>query len=209
MADPILYGAPSSAYVRAARLALAEKGVAYRLVAVDVFTPGGPPVEHLVRQPFGKIPALEHEGFRLYETGAITRYVDEAFDGPPLQPATPQARARMSQVISIQDNYVYPDLVWGIYVERAEAPQQGRADEARIARLLPKAETCLSALEAIMGEGCWLAGTDLTLADLHAAPIFDLFLRTPEGVEIIRGHERLAAWWTAIQSRPSMAATVV
>ena len=209
MADPILYGAASSVYVRAARLALAEKGVAYRLVEVDVFASGGPPAAHLVRQPFGRIPAFEHEGFRLYETGAITRYVDEAFDGPALQPATPQARAQMNQVISIQDNYVYPDLVWGIYVERAEAPQQGRADEARIARLLPKAETCLSALEAIMGEGRWLAGPDLTLADLHAAPMFDLFLRTPEGAEIMGRHERLAAWWTAMRSRPSMAATVV
>ena len=210
MADPILYGAPSSVYVRAARLALAEKGVAYRLVAVDVFAPGGPPVEHLARQPFGKIPAFEHDGFRLYETGAITRYVDEAFDGPVLQPATPQARARMNQVISIQDHYVYPDLIWGIYLERVEAPQRRRAsDEARIARLLPTAETCLSALEAIMGEGRWLAGPDLTLADLHAAPMFDLFLRTPEGAEIMRGHERLAAWWTAMRSRPSMAATVV
>jgi len=138
MPTPILYGAAYSVYVRAVRLALAEKGVPYRLVEVDVFAATGPPAEHLARQPFGKIPAFEHHGFQLYEAGAITRYVDEAFEGPALQPASPWARARMTQAIGIQDAYVYPDLVWGIYVERAEPPRRGRSpDEARIASLLP------------------------------------------------------------------------
>lgn len=208
MADATLYGAAYSVYVRAARLALAEKGVAYRLVEVDVFAPGGPPAEHLARQPFGKIPAFEHNAFRLYETGAITRYVDEAFDGPALQPAAPRARARMNQAIAVLDAYVYPDLVWGIYVERIDAPRRGRApDEQRIARLLPKAKTCLSALEAIMGDGPWLAGPELSLADLHAAPMFDLFLRTPEGAGMLPPHARLAAWWATIAGRPTFAVT--
>src|SRR5215470_13865149 len=46
---PIVYGAPYSVYVRAVRLTLEEKRVAYDLVPVDVFAPGGPPVEHLTR----------------------------------------------------------------------------------------------------------------------------------------------------------------
>ena len=65
MRTPVLYGAASSVYVRAARLALAEKGVAYNLVDVDVFAPGGPPAEHMARHPFGKVPAFEHDGFQL------------------------------------------------------------------------------------------------------------------------------------------------
>jgi glutathione S-transferase len=76
-------------------------------VPIDIFTVAGPSAEHLTRHPFGKIPAFEHAGFRLYEAGAITRYVDEAFPGPPLQPAEPQARARMNQIISIADSYAY------------------------------------------------------------------------------------------------------
>lgn len=208
MADPVLYGAAYSVYVRAVRLALAEKGVAYRRVEVDVFAPGGPPPEHLARQPFGKIPAFEHDGFRLYETGAITRYVDEAFAGPALQPDPPQARARMNQAISLLDNHAYPDLVWGIYVERIDGPRRGRApDEARIARALPRAETCLAALEEIMGEGPWLAGPALTLADLHAAPMFDRFRRAPEGAALMSRHPRLEAWWRIISARPAFGAT--
>ena len=54
----------------------------YRLVPIDVFTPDGPPKEYLIRQPFGRIPAFEYGDFQLYEAGAITRYVDEAFQVP-------------------------------------------------------------------------------------------------------------------------------
>jgi glutathione S-transferase len=68
---PIVFGAPYSVYVRAVRLALEEKGVDYEFVPVDIFAPGGPTADHMKRHPFGKIPAFEHEGFRLYEAGAI------------------------------------------------------------------------------------------------------------------------------------------
>lgn len=94
MSDPVVYGAAYSVCVRAVRMALAEKGVRYRLEEVDVFGPGGPPAEHRARHPFGRIPAFEHDGCRLYETGAITRYVDEAFAGPPLHPDGPRRVAR-------------------------------------------------------------------------------------------------------------------
>jgi glutathione S-transferase len=113
-------------YVRAVRLALEEKGVSYRLAEVDIYSPDGPPPDYLRRHPFGRIPAFEHAGFSLYETVAITRYVDEAFDGPRLQPADPQTCARMSQVISVLDNYAYRPLVWELFVERVRAPANGR-----------------------------------------------------------------------------------
>jgi hypothetical protein len=73
---PIVFGAPYSVYVRTVRLALEEKAVQYELVPVDVFASEGTPSEHKARHPFGKIPAFEYAGFRLYEAGAITRYVD-------------------------------------------------------------------------------------------------------------------------------------
>jgi glutathione S-transferase len=207
---PLLFGAPYSVYVRAARLALEEKGVDYRLVPVDIFAPEGPPPEHMARQPFGKIPAFEHGGFRLYETGAITRYVDEAFPGPPLQPANPRDRARMNQIISIFDNYVYSTLIWVIYLERVVRPANGTdADETRIAAALPKAEVCLSALAELVREAPWLAGSAITLADLYAAPMIRLFRLTPEGDNLLTKHDWLAGWWDRISARPSFLRTQV
>jgi glutathione S-transferase len=209
MTEPILFGASYSVYVRAARLALAEKQVPYRLVEVDIFAPEGPPPDYLQRHPFKRIPAFEHEGFRLYETGAITRYIDEAFAGPPLMPNTPRARARVNQIVSILDNYGYRPLIWDIFVERVRSSAHGRgADEAKIAAALPQAETCLRAIEALADpDGPLLTGGDVSLADLHAAPMFAYFCMAKEGAELLSSQPRLARWWQSMRNRPSMAAT--
>jgi glutathione S-transferase len=208
MTEPTLFGATYSVYVRIARLALEEKRIPYRLVEIDIFAEGGPPADYLRRHPFGRIPAFEHDGFRLYEAGAISRYVDEAFPGPPLQPSEPRARARMNQIIGILDSYAYRTLVWDIFVERVRAPANGRTpDEAKIAAALPKAGTCLQALEDLMGANPWLASATLTLADLHAAPMFAYLRLAAEGTALMADHPGLQRWWQAIAARPSMPAT--
>jgi glutathione S-transferase len=198
---PVVYGARYSVYVRIALLALEEKGVGYELQEVDIFAPGGATPEHLARHPFGKIPAFEHDGFVLYEAAAIARYIDEAFDGPSLQPRESQARARMAQVIGLLDAYAYRALVWDIFVERVRKPERGQAsDEARIAAALPRAETCLAELERL------LPADGLTLADLHAVPMLNCLLMTPEGRTLVAGHPRLEAWWRRMAARRSVQA---
>ncbi len=96
MSDPIIYGPAYGTYARSVRLALEEKGVAYKLEPVDIITGAANAADHLNRQPFAKVPAFEHDGFALYETAAIERYVDESFPGPKLQPQDPKQRARMT-----------------------------------------------------------------------------------------------------------------
>ena len=78
-----LFGSAGSPNVRGAMLGLAEKGVDYEFV--DVAPPFKAP-DHVARNPFGRVPAFEHDGFKLYETQAILRYVDGAFPGPALSP---------------------------------------------------------------------------------------------------------------------------
>ncbi|MEZ5775017.1 MAG: glutathione S-transferase family protein [Hyphomicrobiaceae bacterium] len=208
MDEVTLYGASYSVYVRIARATLGEKGVPFRLVEVDIFGDAEAKARHLARHPFGRIPAFRHGALELYETSAICRYVDEAFAGPPLQPSTAAARARMAQAISILDNYAYRTLVWDIYVERVARPAEGGvADEARIAAALPLARTTLAALDRLAPDAAWLAGADLTLADLHAAPMIAYFLEASEG-RMLGDWPRLASWWRAISARPAVAATL-
>lgn len=204
MHRPVLFGADYSVYVRICRLTLAEKGVGHDLIPVDIFAEGGAPGWYAERHPFGKIPAFEHGALRVFETGAICRYVDEAFDGPALQPDTAADRAVMNQIIGLLDAYAYRTLVWDIYVERVE---RTAPDEARIAAALPRARTCLAVLAGLKRSGTWLLGDQLTLADLHAAPMFALFLQSAEGAAMLADEPKLAGWYDALSARKSFRAT--
>ena len=204
MANPILYGADYSVYVRIARMALEEKGVGYELVPLDIFAAEGIPAWYMEHHPFGRIPAFEHDGFRLFETSAIARYVDEAFDGPTLQPADARGRARMDQITGMLDAYGYRAMVWDVAVERLE---KATPDEALIASGLRQAEAMLKVLTSLKAKGPWLLGDRLTLADLHAAPIIAYFVKVAEGRDLLARFADIRDWYARIAARPSFART--
>ncbi|ESZ20823.1 glutathione S-transferase family protein [Mesorhizobium sp. L48C026A00] len=204
MSRPVVYGADYSVYVRIVRLALEEKGIGYELVPVDIFAADGIPGWYLDHQPFGRIPAFEHDGFRLFETSAIARYVDEAFEGPTLQPAEARSRARMNQIIGMLDAYAYRAMVWDVAVERLE---KTTPDEALIANGLLQAATVLRALTSLKAAGRWLLGEQLTLADLHAAPIIGYFVKVTEGQNLLAEFADIQDWWMRIAGRASFAKT--
>ena len=204
MTRPILYGADYSVYVRIARMALEEKGIDYELMPLDIFAAGGIPAWYLEHHPFGRIPAFEHDGFRLFETNAITRYVDEAFDGPALQPADTRGRARMGQMTGMLDAYGYRAMVWDVAVERLEKPEP---DETLIASGLSQAQTVLRVLTSLKAPGPWLLGDHVTLADLHAAPIIAYFLKVADGQKLLAEFPEIQAWWDRIAARQAFAMT--
>ena len=202
-----LHGLARSVYTRIVRLALEEKGVAYALHEVEIFGPDGVPAVHLERHPFGRIPALEHGDLRLYETQAITRYVDEAFQGPSLQPADAARRARMNQIIGVLDAYAYRPMVWGVVVPRMRPRPGERPDEAKIAEAMAAAARALDALDALVSGAPYLLGAPLTLADLHAWPVLSCFAFAPEGAVLLARHGVLQRWLQAMQQRPSVQRT--
>jgi glutathione S-transferase len=208
MAKPIVYGPAYSTYARTVRLALEEKGVEYDLVEVDLLGGAARSPEHLARHPFGKAPAFEHDGFELYETDAIMRYVNAAFPGPDLEPADAKGRARMAQAISIIGGYAYPSLIGQIFIQRAVMPMMGNAaDEAAIAAALPQAQTSVAALERLIDGNPYLAGDRLSLADLLLIPVYDYISQTPEGGKLLAEAPNLRRWWDGVRSRESVART--
>lgn len=208
MALPLLYGANYSVYVRIARIVFAEKEVAYEQEQVDIFSDSESNSRYRMIHPFGKIPALDHDGFLLFETSAITRYIDEGFSGPCLQPADAKRRARMNQVIGIADSYLYQELVWGIYVEGVEKPARGEArDHGRFSKALSLAPRYLEVMDAFAAQAHWMAGADISLADLHLVPIFAYFLKAEQGQQLLQQRPALSAWWDRVSSRPSVKST--
>src|SRR5258707_6321376 len=102
----VLHGYRYNVYNRIARLTLAEKAVSYERVEVNPFAPDVP-AAYLALHPFRRVPTLVHDGFALYETAAITRYVDRAFPRPSLQPAAPHRLAPIDPIIAVVDSYGY------------------------------------------------------------------------------------------------------
>jgi len=206
MSAMIVHGIPGSPYVRAALLTLEEKGAAYELAAM---APGGLKQQpHLSRHPFGRIPAFEHDGWMLYETQAIMRYVDAVVPGPRLQPEEPRAAARMNQVMGITDWYVMPQVSATISRNRVVMPRFNRpVDEEAIVAAIPNARVCIAEIGRLLDGHAWLAGDALSLADLLLAPHLSMLALAPEGAAILQEHENLRGWLARIEARPSMQAT--
>jgi glutathione S-transferase len=205
MSELIVYGIPGSPYVRQPLLACEEKGVAYRLVAMKPGEHKQP--DHLARHPFGRIPAVEHDGFALYEARAILRYLDTAFPGPSLTPTDPKAQARMEQVMNILDWYVMPSLTSGIGFNRIVAPIFGiPVNEEAVKAAIPQSRICLKALEDLLGGQRYFAGEALSLADIAAVAHLEMVPATPEGAELIAGSP-LLAWLDRMNERPAVAKT--
>src|SRR5437868_2900087 len=139
MSDFIVHSIPGSPFGRTVLATLIEKGASYRLAPLP---PGGLKSEpHISRHPFGRVPVLEHDGFLLYETQAIVRYLDRILSSPAMTPADPRAAGRMDQVMNVCDWYLFQGVNNVIGFQRIVAPQlMGLAtDEAAIAAAMPRA----------------------------------------------------------------------
>jgi len=186
---------------------LEEKGAFYRLAPVAPGTLRSP--EHLALHPFGRVPVLEHDGFRLYETQAILRYLDRVLPTPALTPSDPGRAARMDQVMNVNDWYLFQGVGNVIIFHRVVGPRvMGlMPDEAAIEAAMPKAHAVFNELAQLLGEQRWFAGDAISLADLMIAPAVEFFTATPEWSVLGAPHANLVAWLARMQERPSMKAT--
>lgn len=206
MSEFVIYGLNGSPFMRSVEITLQEKSTPYRLELIAPAASKEP--AYMARQPFGKIPAFQHGDFQLYETQAIVRYIDQVVPAPALVPSDAQLAARMNQIIGINDWYFFPLVSRSIVFQRLVAPALGiPVDEAAVAAAIPEGRRCIGELERLLGEQQFLAGPQLSLADIIIAPNLEQFGATPEGASMLAG-TRLSAWLARMQQRPSMAKTL-
>ena len=203
MATLIIHGIPLSTYVRTCRMACREKGVAYEL---DPVMPQS--AEQLAMQPWGSVPAMTHGDVRMYESVAICNYIDNAFDGPPLQPADPVANARCWQWTSVFIQYLYRPAI-DIVLQRLIVPAQGgEPDEALVESSVPKSDKALIALDGALEGQAHFAGDDASVADYMVLPVLHYLKMTPEGADLLAPRANIARWHAAIDQRESAVATL-
>lgn len=195
--DIVLYGYDPSSYVFSVRMLLAEKGVAYRSVPLDVIAGEPQSEEHRKRHPFGKVPVLECDGFRVLETSAILRYVNDAFDGPSFIPDNPVDRARMDMASGLYDTYGYGAMARIVGYERFPA-FVGHPDRDAVEASIDRMRTVLIEAMRLRGDSRFIAGDHPSLAELFLAPPC-FYLELVEDGARAMDVPGLDAWWRAVQ----------
>jgi glutathione S-transferase len=197
-----IYGHPWSINTRKTLMTLAEKQHEARLLLVMIPKGEQKTSEHLAVHPFGKVPVLDDDGFVLYETRAINRYLDHKLGGTVLTPPTLREIARLDQFINVADSYFIPfahPLIVEVLFRRFLGGEQNlQAIEAGRRGM----QAALDVIDEALAKRPYLAGESFSLADVHWMPYLEYLCQIGED-EPIRRRPHVAAWWERISSRPT------
>lgn len=202
-----LWGFSNSTYVRTVRMVLAEKGVTdYEQVPLNVLEGEPKSAEHRQRHPFGKVPVVDVDGFRVIETPAITRYLDAVLPGPKLVPTEPKHAAAMDMVISIIDSYGYAAMIGGVVAYHLFPDFVGGKNDEMHHKGLATTKTVLTELMRIKGDAPYLAGPAVSIADFYLAPIVAYLTMTPHKDEML-ALPGVSDWWERVSASATFKAT--
>ncbi|RYE91758.1 MAG: glutathione S-transferase family protein [Oxalobacteraceae bacterium] len=229
-----LYHGWLSSASRRVRLCLAEKGLDYESVPIDMSKQEHHAPAYLALNPNGVVPALLLDnGASLYESSTICEYLDDIAPEPPLRPADPYQRAVMRNFVRWTDEKSLPHLLvlnWSIALqpgasqwtdaqlnerlariptaERREAwvriARQPYTDDEKAAALA-KLLALVDKMEEMLAASSWLVGEAYSLADIAAVPFIARIAElAPEALTPAQC-PRVAGWWTRVQARPAHA----
>ena len=202
-----LWGFNGSTYVRTVRMLLTGKGVAdYEQVPVNVLEGEPKSPEHLRRHPFGKVPVVDVDGFRIIETPAITRYLNTVLPGKSAVPSDAKDVARMDMVTSIIDSYGYGALIGGVVAYHLFPDFFGGKNEEMHRSGIENGRMVMGELMRIKGGSPYLAGQDVSIADFYLAPILAYVTMTPHKDEFL-ALPGVHAWWDLVSSSESFRST--
>lgn len=164
-----LYALPISSYSAKVRICLRAKGLAFEEVA----PPGGYGSEdYTALVPVSTIPAIDHDGFVVWDSEAIVEYLEEAFPQPAMLPADLQHRAFARALARFHDTRLEPNI-------RALFPHVApeNRDPERVATSVAMIETRLKQLSAVLDRAPFVPGEHLMLCDCGFAISFVLLER--------------------------------
>lgn len=192
-----VYGHPMSTCTRKVLATLAEHGAEHEFVLVDLFTGAHKQPEHMARHPFGQVPVLDDGDFRLFESRAICRYLDEKLGGK-LIPKDLKAKALMEQWLSVETSNITPHLMKFVFHHIFQRPQQ----EETLGEAGTKISVALGIMDKHLATHKYFAGDQFSLADVSLLPYFQYAMGTPVK-DMVATHPHVVAWWESASARPS------
>jgi glutathione S-transferase len=183
-------------YVQRAAIVLAEKGVAFERIDIDL---ADKPDWFKAISPLGKVPLLRVGQDVLFESAVIVEYLEET-RAPALHPADPLAKARHRAWMEFGSSILAD--IWTV-----ETTKDRAAFDAKIALLNEK----FARVEAQLGAGPYFAGEGFSIVDAVFAPVFRYFdvFDTMTDLGVFGGLPKVQAWRRALALRPSVKGAVV
>jgi glutathione S-transferase len=191
-----IYGHPMSTCTRKVLATLAETNTPHEFVPVE-FTGEMKQPPYLARQPWAKVPALEDDGFMMYESRAICRYINDKVGGN-LVPTDLRTRAVMDQWTSVEYSYFTTPTMTFVFHHIFQRPQEPAALEKAQKEL----EYALPILDAHLAKNAYFAGEAFSLADVTYLPYVEYGMMTP-AKETFSKYPNFMAWWNRASERPS------
>jgi glutathione S-transferase len=180
-----LYDADRCPYCARVRIVLAEKGIEYETVEVDL---DDRPAWIYEKNPLGRVPVLEEDTFVLAESAVIDEYLDERYPEPSLWPADPAERALGRMLV-----FRFDELSKPYYALR-------RGDDGARERF----DAALATLEGVLQRQRFLSGREFGLADVAYVP---WILRARDRMDVdLERFPALSEWLGQLEQRPSIAA---
>ncbi|KAJ3023975.1 hypothetical protein HKX48_008589 [Thoreauomyces humboldtii] len=202
-----VHGLAMSTCTQRVATTLREKNVPFEIVDVDFSTGEHKSAPHLVHQPFGQIPFIVDDGFELFESRAIARYIAKKFQGQgtDLLPADLKEGAVVEQWLSAEEADFHSHAAPLIY-EKVFKPMfgGGPADEEKCKVYIEKLSATFDVYEKHLASSGnqYLAGSEFSLADLSHLPYASKLFQAGLG-DLITSRKNLAAWYQRISERKS------
>lgn len=192
-----IYGHPMSTCTRKVLTTVTELALPYELSLLDFGKGEHKQPAHVARQPFGRMPAIDHDGFAMFESRAICRYLNDV-GGGALAPADAHGRARMEQWISVETSEFSGNAMKFVYHHVFHRKQEDAVLEAASSGL----EAALRALEPTLAKQTYVAGEQFSLADISFMPYVEYTMPTPVK-DTYAKYPAFLAWWGRVSERPS------
>jgi glutathione S-transferase len=197
-----LYTFPPSTNSRKVRIALIEKGLEFERINIDLTKREQKNPEYLKVHPFGQIPALDDEGFVVYDSTIINEYLEDEYPYPPLMPSDSEGRARARMMEDFRDAQFNPYFVH--IIQESRKPEDER-DTQKIDNAKLEITKAFDRIETELQDHDFLAGP-FSLADVAFMSNIELLDRFAIPVDPVK-YKRSVAWIARLKARPSFAAS--
>nr|CAD29479.1 glutathione transferase F6 [Triticum aestivum]CAD29575.1 glutathione transferase [Triticum aestivum] len=206
MAPVKVFGPAMSTNVARVLVCLEEVGAEYEVVDIDFKAMEHKSPEHLVRNPFGQIPAFQDGDLLLFESRAIARYVLRKYkkNEVDLLREGDLKEAAMVDVWTEVDAHTYNPAISPIVYEcSSTAHARLPTNQTVVDESLEKLKNVLEVYEARLSKHDYLAGDFVSFADLNHFPYTFYFMATPHAA-LFDSYPHVKAWWERIMARPAV-----